>query len=143
MVVALGLTISEPESAFAPLQPFDAVHDVTLLEVQANTEVAPLEMVDGVAVSVSVGVGCTGLQRAGSMSARARRDPSALWRAHRRSFNCCVMLVSRDEAADALENEPSTAKTTNESTSTNREALTLFPIRRRVATHDPPFVRYS
>ena len=65
-VVAVGWTISLPLSAFEPLQPFDAVHEVAFVDVHASVEVAfpalPSFKVVGFAVSVRVGAGIwTGL----------------------------------------------------------------------------------
>lgn len=76
MVVAVGFTFSEPESAFVPLQPLDAVHDVTLVEIHESVEVAALVIVEGVAVRVSVGVGVgVGLHAPGRMSGTESRSP--------------------------------------------------------------------
>ena len=74
--------ISFPESAFDPLQPFEAVQEVAFVEVQLKVEVAlpaPGVTVIGFAVSVSVG-SCGGgfvPHRLGSTSGFLRRVPSA------------------------------------------------------------------
>lgn len=46
-----------PETAFAPVQPFEAVHDVALVEDQVSVELAPEATDVGFAVSVTVGAG--------------------------------------------------------------------------------------
>lgn len=59
-MVAFGVTTSEPESAFVPLQPFEAVHDVAFVEVQASVVVAvpaPGVTLVGFAVRVTVAIG--------------------------------------------------------------------------------------
>lgn len=52
---------SLPLTDFAPLQSPEAVHDVALLDDQFSTAELPCTMALGVAVSVSVGGGITGV----------------------------------------------------------------------------------
>ena len=59
VVVALGETIWFPESAFAPLHPPLAVHDVALVEAQVSVEVPTVVMVVGSAVNSNVGASGT------------------------------------------------------------------------------------
>jgi len=55
-VVALNAgVLDEPLIGSEPLQPPEAVHDVALVEVQVNVEVAPLFTVLGLAASVTAG----------------------------------------------------------------------------------------
>jgi hypothetical protein len=46
-----------PEVAFAPVQPFEAVHDVALVDDQVSVELPPEVTEDGFAVSVTVAAG--------------------------------------------------------------------------------------
>jgi hypothetical protein len=48
-----------PLVALAPVQPFEAVQPVALVELQVSVEEAPLATVPGAAVSVTVGTGAT------------------------------------------------------------------------------------
>ncbi len=57
-VVALNATVVwVPLVGSAPVQPFDAVHELVFVEVQVNTEVLPLLTVVGFAVIVTTGAG--------------------------------------------------------------------------------------
>jgi hypothetical protein len=57
-VVAVSAAVAaEPVVAIEPAQPPEAVHDEALVEDQASADVAPLLMVVGFAVRVTVGAG--------------------------------------------------------------------------------------
>ena len=53
--MAVGATALVPDTAFAPLQPPDALHDVAFVDVQLSVDCCPLAMVDGLAENDSVG----------------------------------------------------------------------------------------
>jgi hypothetical protein len=54
VVVELGETASDPESASDPFQPPDAVHEVALVLDQVSVVLPPALMVEGLAVNRTV-----------------------------------------------------------------------------------------
>jgi hypothetical protein len=60
VVACSGPTDCEPDVAFEPDQPSEAVHDVELVEDQVSVLVPPLAMLVGLALSVTVGSGAGG-----------------------------------------------------------------------------------
>ena len=57
VVVAVGATDCVPEIAFVPVQPPEAVHDATFVELHESVDDCPLVMDVGDAEKVSVGAG--------------------------------------------------------------------------------------
>jgi len=57
VALAFNVPLRLPESAFAPLQSPEAVHDVAFVEVHVKVALPPLAMVVGDAVNVTVGAG--------------------------------------------------------------------------------------
>lgn len=56
MVVALNETVDcVPLVGSLPVQPFDAVHEVVLVDVQVSVEALPLATVEGLAVIFTTG----------------------------------------------------------------------------------------
>jgi len=47
IVVNSGATVWLPAVGLLPLQPFEAVHELTLFELQVSTDVCPLYIVEG------------------------------------------------------------------------------------------------
>ena len=56
VVLAAGETLCVPDTAFAPVQPFDAVQEVAFVADQVSVEDWPLVIEAGDAVKVSAGV---------------------------------------------------------------------------------------
>jgi len=58
LVVALSAAVTwEPDVAWAPLQPSEALHEVAFVDDQVKVEVAPLFTVVGFAAKVTAGAG--------------------------------------------------------------------------------------
>ena len=126
-MVAVGLRLSEPESPFAPLHPFDAVQEVAFVDVHASVEAEPCCTLDGVAVRVSVG-SLVEVQNEESISGRPSLEPITLCLSQRRLIAVCDITLSR-VAADAVENaNRESASIDTDTNPIHCDAVILFPI---------------